>query len=340
MIIQKSKQKINNPIIIYSWPSLGLVGRYVINYLVSELKPQLFAEIELEDYISHQNIIVEKGIIYSTPQLKDKMYILHSEPHDFILFYSDFEPSPQYYTKLATDILNFLSGTNIFFVLTFNTIPTNMLHTDTPNLYIASTTSSTKVLPLIQKFDLPKLDFGVVEGMNGVFLSIAKESGINGICIFSEIPFFTLDMYNPQCAKEVLSLLEETFDFKLSYDKVYQDIKLMDEHLRSIFTDINEKAQELFSQFYEPKKQYGRKTKQDFDVYDLTSEGITFDELKKQIKFSLPQSAKNKINQLFKLAKENIDYAKHLKEELDRWGVYKEYEDKFLSLFLKKKKEG
>ena len=339
MIIQKYKPKINHPIVIYSWPSLGLVGRYVINYLITELKAQLFAEIELQDYIFPQNIIVENGVIYSTLQLKEKIYFLHSEPHDFILFYSDFEPSTQYYTKLATDILNFLSGTDIFFVLTFNPIPTNILHTDTPNLYIASTTSSTKVLPLLSKFALPKLDFGIVEGMNGVFLSVAKEIGINGICIFCEIPFFTLNMYNPQCAKEILSLLESVFNFKLSYDKIYQDIKLMDKHLRSIFTDVNQKAQQLFSQLYEPKKQYNKKTKQDFNGYESSNGGITFEELKKQIKFSLPESAKNKINQLFKLAKENIEYAKQLKEELDRWGVYKEYEDKFLSLFLKKKKE-
>jgi predicted ATP-grasp superfamily ATP-dependent carboligase len=336
MIIQKTKAKINHPILIFSWPSLGLIGRYVINYLISELKAQIFAEIELEEYISFPNLIVENGMIYSAPQIKDKIYFLHTELQDFIFFFSDFDPSPEYYTKLATDILNFLMPTNISFIITFNSLPTNILHTDKPNLYISATTFSTKVLPLIQKFNLPKLDFGVIEGMNSVFLQVAKEMGINSICIFSEIPFYTLDMYNPQSAKEILLLLEEAFNFKLSYNKLYQDIKLMDEHLRNTFADLNQKAQQLFSQIYESKKQYGKKQS---DFYE-TPGGITFEELKKQIKFSLPESAKNKINQLFKLAKENIEYAKQLKEELDRWGVYKEYEDKFLSLFLKKKKEG
>jgi predicted ATP-grasp superfamily ATP-dependent carboligase len=341
MIIQKNNPKINNPILIYSWPSLGLIGRYVINYLVTELKPQVFAEIDLEEYISFNNVIVEKGLIYSAPQLKEKIYFLQSNSYDFIFFYSDFEPSLQNYSKLAIDILNFLNELNISSIITFNSLPTNILHTDTPNLFIASTTSSTKVLPLLQKFDLPKLDFGVVEGMNGIFLSTAKDMGINGICLFCELPFFTLDMYNPQCAKEILSLLAETFGFKLSYEKLYQDINLMDEHLRNIFTDINQKAQQLFSQFYEPnKKQYNKRTKNTTKIDNEYNNGITFDELKKKIKFSLPESAINKINNLFKLAKENIEYAKQLKEELDRWGVYKEYEDKFLSLFLKKKKDG
>ncbi len=338
MIIQKTKLKINCPILIFSWPSLGLVGRYITNYLICELKAQVFAEIELEDYISFHNLIVEKGIIYSAPQLKDKIYFLHTELYDFILFYSDFEPSPQCYTKLANDILNFLLKFDISFIITFNSLPTNILHTDKPNLYLATTTSSTKVLPVLQKLNLPKLEFGVIEGMNGIFLSVAKEMGINSICIFSEIPFYTLDMYNPQSAKEILFLLKGIFDFKLSFDKLYQDIKLMDEHLRTTFNELNQKAQRLFSQFYQLKKQYGKKLDQD-DIFEPSADGITFEELKKQIKFSLPESAKNKINQLFKLAKENIEYAKQLKEELDRWGVYKEYEDKFLSLFLKKKKE-
>ena len=339
MIIQKTKPKINCPILIFSWPSVGLVGRYVINYLICELKAQAFAEIELEDYISFHNLIVEKGIIYLAPQLKDKIYFLHTELYDFILFYSDFEPSPQCYTELANDILNFLSKFNISFIITFNSLPTNILHTDKPNLYLATTTSSTKVLPMLQKFNLPKLEFGVIEGMNSIFLSVAKEMGINSICIFSEIPFYTLDMYNPQSAKEILFLLEKTFDLKLSFDKLYQDIKLMDEHLRTTFSELNQKTQQLFSQFYQSKKQYSKKLDYDYDMFEQPARGITFEELKKQIKFSLPESAKNKINQLFKLAKENIEYAKQLKEKLDRWGVYKEYEDKFLSLFLKKKKE-
>lgn len=51
----------------------------------------------------------------------------------------------------------------------------------------------------------------------------------------------------------------------------------------------------------------------------------------------LPASVKEKIDALFSQAKTDISKAKELKLELDKWNVYKEYEDKFLDLFKKKK---
>ncbi|MFN7171005.1 MAG: hypothetical protein ACK4NT_07210, partial [Candidatus Omnitrophota bacterium] len=49
----------------------------------------------------------------------------------------------------------------------------------------------------------------------------------------------------------------------------------------------------------------------------------------------LPKSAQEKIEKLFEEAKKDISKANELKKELDRWNVYKEYEDRFLDLFKK-----
>ncbi len=53
----------------------------------------------------------------------------------------------------------------------------------------------------------------------------------------------------------------------------------------------------------------------------------------------LPQSARKKIEGLFKKAARNIGIANNLKSELDQWNVYKEYEDRFLDLFRKNNKK-
>jgi hypothetical protein len=53
----------------------------------------------------------------------------------------------------------------------------------------------------------------------------------------------------------------------------------------------------------------------------------------------LPLSVKEKIEKLFTQAKSEIAKANELKAELDRWNVYKDYEDRFLDLFKKKKED-
>ncbi|MCS7151783.1 MAG: PAC2 family protein [Endomicrobia bacterium] len=338
MIIQKGKIKLKRPILFCAWPSLGIIGKYVIEYLVSELKPSVYAEVDLQGYVVSENVIVENGIIYSLPFIKDKIYYLKRDTEDLLFFCSDFEPSQLYMAKFGNDLLTFLNQTELTMVVTFSGIPSKILHTDVPKIYYAST-SSLKTIPYFSTTNLQKLTSGIIEGMNGVVLSLAKEMGIDGICLFCEVPFYTVDMYNPQCTLKILNLLDDLFSFNLTYERIYKDIKLMDERIRSMFKDINEKAQQLFSKLQ--NHTYKNEEETEPVIFDFsTSEGITFEELKKRIKFSLPQSAKNKINELFKLASENIEYSKQLKEELDRWGVYKEYEDRFLSLFLKKKKDG
>jgi hypothetical protein len=51
----------------------------------------------------------------------------------------------------------------------------------------------------------------------------------------------------------------------------------------------------------------------------------------------LPQSAIEGIEKMFKEAQSDVAIASKLKAELDRWNVYKEYEDRFLDLFRKRK---
>jgi len=54
----------------------------------------------------------------------------------------------------------------------------------------------------------------------------------------------------------------------------------------------------------------------------------------------LPQSAREKIENLFVRARKDIAVANQLKAELDQWNVYKEYEDRFLDLFERKREKG
>jgi hypothetical protein len=53
----------------------------------------------------------------------------------------------------------------------------------------------------------------------------------------------------------------------------------------------------------------------------------------------LPDSARKRIDDLFKSAKKDLSRALELKRELDQWNVYEQYEDSFLDLFKKPPKK-
>jgi hypothetical protein len=55
---------------------------------------------------------------------------------------------------------------------------------------------------------------------------------------------------------------------------------------------------------------------------------------------NLPVSVKERIDKLFEESRLDIAKAKELKVELDKWNVYKDYEDRFLDLFRKNTDKG
>lgn len=326
MILQKSKKKLQNPILICSWPGLGMVGNYVINYIVSQLKPEIYAQLNIEEYYSPHNVIIQNGILSLPQSVENKFYYIKSEEYDLLFFISDMQPLQNNMYNLAKEIVDFAKTMKVSHIITFAGMPTNILHTDKPKLFIAQSQQDSGL-----SFNLPLLGYGVVEGMNGVLLGVAKANDIPSTCLLAEIPVYTIEMENPQTALRIFKLLERMFVLKINLSQVEQEMINMEERIKIIFDELNQKAQKLMHQFESPSG------KHKYDVVDIP--GISFEDLKKRLKFSIPESAKNKIEELFKLASENIEYAKELKDELDRWGVYKEYEDKFLSLFLKKKKQ-
>ncbi len=327
MIIQKSKLKLHEPILICSWPGLGMVGNYVLNYIISQLKPTIYAQLNVDEYYSPHNILIQNGIISLPKSNENKFYYYKAQEYDLLFFLSDTQPSQNNMYKLAKEIINFAETLKVNHIITFAGMPSNIIHTDKPKLFIAQTEQNNNL-----GFNLPIMGYGIVEGMNGVILGVAKEVNINATCILAEIPVYTIDMENPQTSLRILKLFEKMFLLKFNFNQIDTDILNMEEKIKVIFEELNQKAQKLITQFDTPHN-----TKNKYDVVNIP--GVSFEELKKRIKFSIPESAKNKIDELFKLSAQDIKYAKELKDELDRWGVYKDYEDKFLNLFLKSKKK-
>ena len=52
--------------------------------------------------------------------------------------------------------------------------------------------------------------------------------------------------------------------------------------------------------------------------------------------FGIPLAARNEIEQMFALVKKGALEPSELKQELDRWRVFEEYQDRFFNLFRKR----
>jgi hypothetical protein len=187
-----------------------------------------------------------------------------------------------------------------------------------PGVWFAAT--SADVSGNLKKFNLHVLTEGQISGMNGLFLGIAQREGFKGLCLLGEIPLYTIQIENPKATLAVLGALSKILNIQVDLASLVEQSHATENEINKLLDYLKLGTQGQAGPIGEEEIEKIKKA-----LTQLTK---------------LPASIQQKIEKLFELAKSDIGRANELKSELDKWNVYKEYEDRFLDLFRKAKEAG
>jgi hypothetical protein len=97
---------------------------------------------------------------------------------------------------------------------------TRIHHTEPPRVLGVATT------PLaadeLKKYDLLPAGNLQIAGLNGLLLGVAKERGIEGICLLGEVPLYATRIQNPMAALAVLKVLTQMLDIEIDTAELAQ----------------------------------------------------------------------------------------------------------------------
>lgn len=312
---------LRNPWLIAAWPGMGEVAFKAVSCLIEELRAEKFAVLMPEDFFYFPGSIVHEGVL-GLPELPRGEFYYWKNPHpkqdrkspvnDLVMFISNGQPDLAKADRYCEKILSFAKMLNIKKLIAFAAMPLPIDHTQEPGVWL---TATTKVLAeSYKKYGWNILTEGQISGMNGLFLGMAKAKGLEGICLLGEIPLYTLQIENPFASCAVLNALSKIINIKLDFTKLIEQVHIMQGQINNLLEHLN-----LSSSAAPIGEEEIEKIKQ------------TLSQLTK-----LPLSVKEKLEVLFNQTKIDISKASELKKELDKWNVYREYEDRFLDLFKKK----
>ena len=312
------KPQLKKPILICAWPGMGEVAFKLGSYLKDKLKMVKFATLEAPELFPPTGVLIENNVI-ALPKPEPGTFYFHktkTEQNDIILFLSNAQPLLEHGYEYCRKILGLAKEFMAKKVFTFAAMPSAIDHTLTPEVWFAATNKKTSDELAALHLGLKPLTSGQVSGLNGLLLGIAREMGLEGVCLLGETPLFTIQIENPKSSLAVLQKLNQML-------KIDVDTRDLDEQARFMEQEINK----LIDFIQAPHQQAG----------PIGEEEI--EKIKKSLSLytKLPQSAREKIEKFFQEAKQDIAKANELKNELDQWNVYKEYEDRFLDLFKKPK---
>lgn len=306
-------------ILIAVWPGMGSVALKAASYLKDVLKAQEIAELVGANLFSPNDAWIDNGLIKMPLAPESKFYFWKNKTgkEDLIIFIGQAQPSPEKNYKYVNEVLQAAKKFKVSQIFTFAAMPSPIDHLKEPEVFGVATDKS--LLERLKKVPVKIMASGQISGLNGLFLAMAKESGFSGVCMLAEIPLYTIQIENPRASLAILEKLTRFIGIKPDLEPLKQQAKLMQEEIERLIDYLKTPEEEL-------------------------NRPITEEEIEKiknmlAAQDKIPVSAKNKIEELFSLSKNDLAKASELKQELDNWGVYKEYEDRFLDLFKKKQKK-
>ncbi len=306
---------LKDPWLLAVWPGMGQVALAAGYYLLAKLGMYLQTEFSSRDLFDIEHIDVRGGIIHTGRTPRSRLFVWRDPhgKHDLLLFIGEAQP-PQGKYAFCRELIAKAKELGATRVFTFAAMASGM-HPQKESRVFGVTTDPPG-LSEFQQLEVPLLEDGRIGGLNGILLGIAAEEGMHGTGLLGEIPQLFSQVPFPAASLAVLRVFTTLAGIQLDFTELERQAEALEAQLARLLMEIQQriassKAAET-AELSEPEEPF-------------TAGNV------KELKLSTQDQ--RRLDELFEQTRQDRSLAYQLKNELDRLGVFKDYEDRFLDLF-------
>ena len=302
--------QLNRPWLVAVWPGMGHVALNAGIYLLAKLQMTMIAELAADELFDVEHVEVKEGIIQLGRRPRNRFFIWRdpNQKHDLVVFLGEAQPPLGKYA-FCRQLIAYARQLGVERVFTFAAMATQM-HPEHPSRVFVAATDQTS-LDELKGLDLEILQDGHIGGLNGVLLGLANEDGLHGACLLGEMPHIFSQLPFPKASLAILKVFVSFTHIDVDFTELAEQAETMEQHLGQLLAQV--------------EQAYGQR-------FASEEEGYRPEPAEEE---RLASADKQRIEQLFAQAAQDRSKAFELKQELDRLGAFKEYEDRFLDLFKK-----
>jgi len=308
---------LHDPWLVAVWPGMGEVARLAGSHLAQALGANVIGQLNAEAFFDVDHIDVTQGLA-TVGQLPQSVFLLWRDPaqkRDLVIFIGESQNARDG-LALCRTLMQQARHWGVKRVVTFAAMATQLHPAQEPRVFAVATTKA--LLDECLHFDTTALEQGQISGLNGLLLAAAQESQIEAMCLMGEMPYFAVQAPNPQASLAALEVFSRMAELDVDLDPLREQAA----HVQAQLSELLERL----SQRQGP-------TEGEFTIPDVAKEPDADEDEPKTPKLSDADRAR--LERLFRQADGDRSRAVELKNELDRLGVFAEYEDRFLDLFRK-----
>jgi proteasome assembly chaperone (PAC2) family protein len=305
------------------------MGHVALNagvYLLAKLGMTEFAEFEATDLFDIDQIEVKDGLLQPTRRPRSRFFVWRDPngKHDLVVFVGEAQPPVGKYSfcRRLVAVAKELAVERVF---TFAAMATRM-HPEHEARVFGAATDNTN-LEELKRLELDILEDGNIGGLNGVLLGAAAEEGLQGACLLGEMPHIFAQVPFPKASHAILEVFSTIAGIELDLDELAEQAKMVEEQLGEILARVEEQYGKS-GQVEEEGEESGEPDEEEVEAHATA-------EVEPEPQPQRQSTARKRIEEMFEAAAKDRSKAFELKQELDRLGVFAEYENRFLDLFKK-----
>ncbi len=232
-----------------SWPGVGDVSLTAAKYLAEKLNAVEIGEIEPLNFFEPMGVTVRDNVVEKPRFPESKFYYWqpkYGRGKGLVIFIGEEQPSFKGY-ELVNYVLDVAERLRVTRVYSCAAAVTRVHHSEEPKVWGAATDA--RLVDELSKQDVILRGNLRIAGLNGLILGMAKEKGMEGICLLGEVPAYATQIANPKASLAVLRVLIRMLGVTLDLTELSQLAKQVDEEMDRITKRI---TAEFIDQFTEP----------------------------------------------------------------------------------------
>ncbi len=231
-----------------SWPGIGDVSLTAARYLVDKLNAVEIGQIDPLTFFEPVGVAVKDNVVESPRFPESKFYYWQSENAEkgLVIFVGEEQPVSKGY-ELVNCVLDVAQKLKVARIYSCAAAVTRVHHSDEMNVWGAATTAG--LVDELSSHNVVLRGNLRIAGLNGLILGMAKERGMEGICLLGEVPAYATQIANPKASLAVLGILTRMLDITLDLTELQLLAIRVDEEMDRIAKRV---TAEFIDQFTEP----------------------------------------------------------------------------------------
>jgi proteasome assembly chaperone (PAC2) family protein len=244
---------------------MGGVALIATQTLRQKLRAEECGEILPYDFFSPGEVLIEDQVIQMPKFPENKFYFWDKgDKHDLLIFIGNDQPQRGW--EFAHLVLDVAEEFRVRRIYTFAAFPLWLHHSRDPRVW--GTATNTQLVKYLKTYGVTPMGEGNIGGLNGLLLGVARQRGMEGVCLLGEMPIYATRIANPKAAQVVLEVLTKMLGIVIDLEDLAAMVEQMEPTMEQLYGFLSEEAKEAIARFEDLTANLGSPLEADQELFD------------------------------------------------------------------------